>query len=472
VARFRQGFLTQKNEIQLESLPVKGVLPSWLTGTLVRVTPAQFEVNGARYRHWFDGLAMLHAFTFAGGRVSYVNRFLQTPAYRENNAEHRIKYGEFATDPCRSLFRRVVSLFTAPKFGVNANVTVSRLADDYVARTEIPLAVKFDAKTLETVGIHEHQEAKGQITTAHPHYDVGRDVVYNYRLELGRRNLYRIYAMPNGRNPGQIAEMPVAKPAYMHSFGMSDRYLILTEYPLKLPTSLALLLRNKPFIENYKWLPEEGTRFTIFDKNTGAVVAQSEAEPFFAFHHINAFAHNGELIVDLAAYENAGIIEQLYLENLTRDAASVRVDSQVRRYRVPLANPGTPRFETVSEIGFELPRYDYPRYAGKPYRIVFGVGTRPDTNDFINQLVQLDLESGKARTWYQDDMYPGEPVFVPKPDRFGANDGLILSVVLDAKQGRSFLLLLDAQSFEEQARAEVPQHIPFGFHGEFFGEVT
>ena len=468
MARFRQGFRTQDREIQLDSLPVKGALPDWLAGTLVRVTPAQFEVNGASYRHWFDGLAMLHAFTFGAGHVSYVNRYLQSPAYRENNNEGRIKYAEFATDPCRNLFRRVLSFFTAPKFGGNANVTVTRLADDYIARTEIPMSVKFHPRTLETLGIYEHEGARGQITTAHPHYDLGPDMVYNYRLELGRRNMYRLYGMPGGKNPGQIAEMSVDKPAYMHSFGMSERYLILTEFPLKLPSSLALLLRNKPFIENYKWMPEEGTRFTVFDKDTGEVVTQTTAEPFFSFHHINAFERNDALVLDLAAYDNPSIIDRLYMDNLTADDPNVRIDSQIRRYRVPLAHNVAPSYETVSEISFELPRYEYERYAGKPYRIAFGVGTRSGTNDFINQLVQLDVESGAAKTWYEDGMYPGEPVYVPKPSASTENQGVILSVVLDARQGNSFLLLLDADTFEEQARAEVPQHIPFGFHGEFF----
>ena len=44
---------------------------------------------------------------------------------------------------------------------------------------------------------------------------------------------------------------------------------------------------------------------------------------------------------------------------------------------------------------------------------------------------------------------------------------MVLSVVLDSAAGRSFLLVLDAGSFEELARAEAPQRIPFGFHGDF-----
>lgn len=67
-------------------------------------------------------------------------------------------------------------------------------------------------------------------------------------------------------------------------------------------------------------------------------------------------------------------------------------------------------------------------------------------------------------------MYPSEPVYVPAPGSSAEDEGVILSVVLDGTRGTSFLLLLDAKTFIEQARAEVPQHIPFGFHGEFFNE--
>ena len=45
---------------------------------------------------------------------------------------------------------------------------------------------------------------------------------------------------------------------------------------------------------------------------------------------------------------------------------------------------------------------------------------------------------------------------------------MLLSVVLDARRNRSYLLVLDAESLGEIARAECPHHIPFGFHGNYF----
>jgi carotenoid cleavage dioxygenase-like enzyme len=91
---------------------------------------------------------------------------------------------------------------------------------------------------------------------------------------------------------------------------------------------------------------------------------------------------------------------------------------------------------------------------------------------FTDQLVKIDATSGDARVWREAGTYPGEPVFVPRPSGTAEDDGVVLSVVLDPAANRSFLLVLDAASFEERARAPVPHAIPFGFHGQFLGETN
>ncbi len=88
---------------------------------------------------------------------------------------------------------------------------------------------------------------------------------------------------------------------------------------------------------------------------------------------------------------------------------------------------------------------------------------------FLDQLVKVDVGDGSATVWREEGSYPGEPVFVKAPSGTEEDDGVVLSVVLDPSAGRSYLLVLDADSFSERARAEVPHAIPFGFHGQFFG---
>ena len=52
------------------------------------------------------------------------------------------------------------------------------------------------------------------------------------------------------------------------------------------------------------------------------------------------------------------------------------------------------------------------------------------------------------------------------PARLRELEAIVHPMVREAE--RSFLLILDAQTFTEVARAEAPHHIPFGFHGHFF----
>ena len=169
--QYVQGFSSLGQEVSVENVPVSGEFPAWLTGTLIRNGPAQFEVGNESYRHWFDGLAMLHKFSFHNGRVSYANRFLDTGDFRETVEQGRITRREFATDPCRTIFARVKAMFVQ---GVadNANVNIGVLADRCVALGETSLPITFDPRTLRSAGVFDSEaHPRGQLTTAHPHLD-------------------------------------------------------------------------------------------------------------------------------------------------------------------------------------------------------------------------------------------------------------------------------------------------------------
>ncbi len=89
------GLTSLDKEIVLQALEVKGTVPEWLTGTLIRNGPAKFDVDGRFVSHWFDGAAMLHAFRFDRGKVSYCNRFLKTHAYLAMMEKKSIDFSGF-----------------------------------------------------------------------------------------------------------------------------------------------------------------------------------------------------------------------------------------------------------------------------------------------------------------------------------------------------------------------------------------
>ena len=467
---FTLGYVSLDEEITLDSLPIEGTIPTWLSGSLLRNGPAKFEVGSEMFKHWFDGFAMLHRFTIHNGNVSYENKFLQSDTYKISMQEGHIAFGQFATDPCKAAFKGMMTE------SVNANVTINKVAGDYVAMTETPLPIAFDPHTLETLGVVHYDDALvGHHGSAHPHYDFANKTSVSYMTEFYMPSVFKVYGIKDGEHSRTlIGSYPVMEPAYLHSFGMTEHYIVIAEYPYRV-NPLDLLQSGKPFIENYTWRPQEPAKFIVMSKADGSIVAQHEVEAFFAFHHINAFEHDGQVIIDISAYPDASSIHALYLDQL-RDSAThhepSESDNETRRYYLPLNADEKAHYELLSEYGIELPTVNYRRYNACDYGVAYGIGVDKHTQaSFTNLLLRVDVRDRTTKIWSEEHCYPGEPIFAEAPHPKAEDDGVILSVVLNANKGNSFLLVLDAHSFEELGRAEVPHHIPYGFHGEWFNSV-
>jgi beta,beta-carotene 9',10'-dioxygenase len=255
----------------------------------------------------------------------------------------------------------------------------------------------------------------------------------------------------------------VREPSYMHSFALTPRYVLLLENPLVV-NPLKLALGAKAFIHNYKWKPELGVRIHAFDRSSGVLVRSWRADPFFVFHAINAFEDGEDVVVDLCAHADASIIELLELERLRSGGGHASLGA--RPLRLTLGGDGAVTTRELADVDLELPRINYRARNGQPYRYAYG-GSAGDAA-FLKRLVKIDVEDGSHVVWDEPNAWAGEPVFVPRVGGEAEDDGVVLSVVLDTDAAASFLLVLDAATFTEIARAHAPHHIPFGFHGQFF----
>ncbi len=168
------------------------------------------------------------------------------------------------------------------------------------------------------------------------------------------------------------------------------------------------------------------------------------------------------MVVDVCVFEDAQIVEDLYLERLR--AGKPVAKPELRRFRI---TPGTARSRASGSwtSRIDLPRINYGRCSERPYRYTWGVGL--GDSGWFDSIVKADVEERTTETWSEDGCYPGEPVFVAAPDDAAEDGGVLLSVVFDGEAGNSFMLVLDARDLSEVARAEAPHHIPFGFHGQF-----
>ncbi|MGH4001782.1 MAG: carotenoid oxygenase family protein [Pseudonocardiaceae bacterium] len=467
-ATFTAGFTSLDAETDVAALPITGRIPGWLRGTLLRNGPALFDTSRRSFRHWFDGQAMLHRFGIADQTVSYRNRILDTAASRAVRERGRIAYGEFATDPCASLFGRFFTRFRREPTP-NACVNIATIGGQTVALTETPLPVEFDPATLDTLGVVGYPDTVGgATTTAHPLTDPGTGDLINVVLAFGRRSEYRVTRQRDAFAREVIATVPSDRPGYLHSFAVTERHVVLVVHPLVV-NPLSFVLRNRPFIDNFRWTPAAGTRMVVIDSATGAIRVDTTTAACFAFHHINAFdsPEANAVVLDLCTYPDAGIVEALRLDRL-RAGHPVPMPRPTR-FTVGL-DGGHVASRQLSVEPLELPRVAVP--AGREHRFVFGCGAADAAGtDFLDQLVRVDCATGAVLTWNEPGTYPGEPVVVARPAQVGGtgaqDDGVVLSVALDANAGTSCLLVLDAASLTELTRATVPHAVPFGFHGGF-----
>lgn len=477
--RYAVGLEPLDAEVDDVELEVTGAVPPWLAGTLVRNGPGRWTAlpggRGQAARHWFDGLAMLQRFAVRDGRVHYANAYLRSRAYEHAVATGTWGFPEFGVGPRRSVVERVRALGRPPVFGDNASVNVVRLGGRHVAVTETPEAVAFDPVTLETLPpVVFTDDLPGLTTTAHPHLDRARGSLVNYAVEYGPRSTYHLYELPDGsleRRP--VAAVTTDKPSYMHSFSLTPRYAVLVEYPLV--TSVLALAAGRPFPDATRWRPERGTRFTVVERATGDVVVRSEAPAAFCYHHAGAHEADGAVVVDLPVMDGARAFAGFDLDQLRSGVPAARqVAGELRRYRVPLdGGPVTYRLLTTTPL--EFPRTLDEDDPGAAPGTVYGVASADSlTTAFTDRLVAVDTApggTGATTTWAQPGCWPGEPVPVGPPAGV-EGDPVVLSLVLDARAGTSFLLVLDAATMTEVARADLPHVAPLGFHGQFFPEVV
>jgi carotenoid cleavage dioxygenase-like enzyme len=461
------GSLDESEEHTDHRLEVEGSIPTWLDGALVRNGPGSFAFGDARATHWFDGLAMVRRYGFDDGTVRYTNRFLRTEAYEA--ARSGATAGEFATtaEPVRQL-RRWLTALGPPEATDNANVHVARLGDHYVALTEAPRRVAFDPDTLETGGeFRWRDDVAEHMATAHLTVDPHRRETVGYALSFGRTPQYHLYRVPfeeAGRK--RFASIDAEGPGYVHDCAVTEHYAVLVEPPLRISILRALAPWGDGILDALEYDADRPARFVVVDRDTGDVVADRHTPAFFVFHHVNAYEDGDAVVVDLVAFEDADVVEALSLDVLAGDAFAAAPPGRLDRFRVPLDGRGLERSRGYDD-GLELPTV--PRAVrGRRYRYAYAQATDREGG---NGLLKVNPERGTGTEWWQRGVYVEEPRMVQRPDGDREDDGVVLAPALHTEEGRSMLLIFDAETLTERARAPLPHAVPFGFHGRYFPEL-
>ncbi|HEX3132332.1 MAG TPA: carotenoid oxygenase family protein [Planctomycetota bacterium] len=467
-SRFASGFTTCTASTDLSSLPVRGTLPAWLRGTLYRNGPATWEVGRTALTHWFDGFAKLHRFGFAGdGVVSFRCRMLESQQYRVSLTRGKLWRRLFATEQKRRWWHKL-AFALHPTYGDNALVNIISLAGGIAALTESPRVVRVNPQTLAAEGdLRFDDQLEGNNSTAHPVVDPRSGDLINLLTKYGKTTRHQFTRQaPGSRRREVIGILDATEPSYHHFFGLTKRFIVFTKWPFVMQP-LHMIFGNSTIYGSYRWKPELGLRIRLLERATGRVLGPFTTGACFGFHHVNAWDRNGGIDFDVAVLHDHQVFDELLMKRVR--TVGITSKPLLTRFHIELSS-GEVRRQPLGEDTFDFPLID-ERVRCQPTTVVWGCGVVTDRREgMLNRIGRREFSpDGSLLTetsWQQNDCFPGEPVFVPRPGGT-TNEGVLLSVVLDGAREQSFLLVLDATTLTELARAEVPQVVPFGFHGSF-----
>ncbi|KAI3611425.1 carotenoid cleavage dioxygenase 1 [Moniliophthora roreri] len=521
------GFQNAPEQRDPVDLTIQGTIPPWLCGVLYRTGPGTYQIPTAsdpskvvNIQHWFDGPSMHHRFEIhpGGHRVSYRSRKACESYEEEISKQGKVFDSTFGQRPdiCQTIFRKFFTVFKQAVFGGSSVAPDSPSGAGSIGVTLTPdmpgwdkiisnlptkiehqhagpqyIVSKTDKFTLQLIdpvsleplhaGGYKSLDPRldGEFSAAHSCEDKETNEFFNFSCKLGGRfPTYKVFKIKGDGTVDILAEVKDAPAAYLHSFTLTSKYVILIVWHAYFGNGgLDILLKKNMVQAIKKWNPDIPSVFYVIDRKNGGIVAKYQSPPFLCFHQVNAFddPNTDDIVIDMVVYNDHAVLDALYIDNLCDPTPeTVFRLGRTRRFRLPSVMEQSEETReaiiefTASEAdATELPAIN-PAFNCKPYRYAYAINRNPSTfHTFADRIIRLDTENRESgsKTWGAPGYTTSEPIFVPRPGGDAEDDGVVLSVVLDVEKGRSMLVILDAKDMKEVARAEMQTAFPIGFHG-------
>ncbi|MGB1615869.1 MAG: carotenoid oxygenase family protein [Pseudomonadales bacterium] len=408
------------DQLSTEHLKVKGQIPSDLNGLLLRNGPNPMQAPNPKKHHWFMGDGMLHGLRISEGRpIWYRNQTVS--ANKSSPNTHVIGHAG-----------NIYALVEAGGAPVMVDPELNSLAQ-----------APFDG-TLKR-GFTAHTKHEAETGSLHAIcYDFKRGYRASY-LEIDTDNRVK-----------QHHELDLPGQPMIHDCAITDQYVIVFDLPVTFSLS-RMIRRYLPFA----WNPKHQARIGLLNRHQpDQAIVWFEIAPCYIFHPQNAFEdERGQVILEGMRYER--IFDKVkigpfgeslpYLTRWTLDPKT-----------------GDTTEQQIDDRPAEFPRV-HPDMEGKltQYGYALGLARDPaDTN--FNQIIKYHRHDDRAeRHTLAPSQMAGEPIFVPSAEATLEDDGYLLSFVFDQSTESSRVIILDAKDVEAEpiGEIELPQRVPFGFHG-------
>jgi carotenoid cleavage dioxygenase-like enzyme len=424
------NFAPVTEEVTVTELPVTGTLPPELTGRLLRIGPNPETPPDPATYHWFIGDGMVHGLRLQDGRATwYRNRWVRGD---ETANTHVIDIGgrTFAV--------------------VEAGNRPVELTDD-----------------LDTIGSCRFDGTLDGSFSAHTHRDPATGLLHAVTYHWSWDHVRHVVVGPDARVQREV-QVPVADGPMIHDCAITERFVVLFDLPVTFSMDAVSDGASFP----YRWDPAHPPRVGLLPLDGSPDdVRWFEAPSCYVFHTLNAFDDRGDgaggaardaVVVDVVRHP------RMFATTLNGPDEGAPV---LERWTLDLAT-GTLATETLDDRPQEFPRHD-ERRTGRRHRYGYGATAAPGFRH--GPALKHDLDAGTTEVHeYGPGRVTLEPVFVPRSDESGEDDGWVMSYVYDATTDRSDVVVLDARDFtgDPVATVHLPVRVPFGFHGSWIPDPS
>jgi carotenoid cleavage dioxygenase-like enzyme len=448
------------NETEQANLSVQGELPADLCGAYLRNGPNPVFQPKNRY-HPFDGDGMLHAVYFKDGQVSYRNRFIQTDAWRAEQA------AGFSNSP------GVMGPFdySVSAFGIKdtSNTDVFCYNGDIMSLWyNAGNPCRLDALTLADKGPFALEGRAQRRMSAHSKVDwsTGELLFFDY----GDEPPYMTYGVADasGRLQHEVAiELP--GPRLPHDLGFTTNYTILHDLPFFHDPEV--LKRHKLRVLSFH--QDIPTRFGLIPRHgQGSEIRWFDCEPCYILHVSNCWEEGDWVFMDGCRSTNPMPDAGSGDGELSHMLAYMRLEANAYRWRFNLKT-GEVREGDIDDLNTEFNKSN-PMFHGVKTRYSYHqriplLSEGGHTLRFTG-LVKYNNDTGQSTQWqYGAGVFGSEAVFAPRTgaDRSSEeDDGYLLTLVTDSNNWTSECLVFDARDITRGpvCRVQLPQRVPAGFH--------
>ena len=455
------GFRTLAAEHDYRIDEIDGQVPAGLRGTLYRNGSGRNDLGGEWFPHWFDGDGMISAIRFDDSGIHYRNRYVATPNYRdETRAGHIVNRGFGKQRP----YGMLGNAFRQPANVSNTSVVMQ--GDRLLSLWEGGPPFALDPVTLDTRGI-ETFGGTVKAFSAHPKIDPDSGEMFNFGIDYGAKTTLTPYRIAKGIAT-RLPPVMLPRPLMNHDFVLTTRHLVFCLGPIVL-LMRPFVLGLKSFDRALCWDTTLPTLILLVPRDGSGKPRIIETDPFFQFHFANGFEDDDGVVLDLARYPDYLTIGQA-LRDYWKSKWPSHGMANLTRMRIELASGKVESRTYDTGTANEFPRIN-PAWSGKRQRFTYIACNPGDRMTGLQQqLAKVDLETGAvARHDFRPGGYPGEPVFIATRPGGAEDEGVVVTLVFDARRQRTDIVGLDARDLAARPLFVAPlkHHVPFPLHGTF-----